>query len=1024
MAENKLLLSRAKSAVLSRDYDVAARLYKQLLGESPDNEALLQELGAVYSKSGKDSQALSVYQKINQINPKNIDALITMGAIYRRMQLYDNSVKILESARQIDFSNMQVVYNLGFTYKSMGRYDDAIACFEDVIDQNPNDVLAYNHIGTIYAEQGEYETAISSYLRALKVDSNHPVIQLNLAKSYEAVGDMDKAIAAYESSLRAKPGWLEAVGGYSDLLVKTNRIHDAFTILRNALNVNPKDAKTHVQLGNVYTRKSVFDSAEREYKLALEQESSNNEALVGLAMAQEYQEHHKEAATTISKAEKNRPSDTDITQKAAHILLSANEYAAAFERISRLREQNPKDVQALSLLGQYYICNGDWQKVEECYSKIAEYDPSFSEHYRDGAKRFKQRGDMANEERYLRKAIEKNPNDARAMVSLGQLLENASREKEAFSVYQQASDADEFNEESHKAVARLETVFGTVDVTNYVPPAPEEEPAKDAVEKADAAAESDSLDGLFDEDWVDVESAVDSVVVPSVAGKYTAPEDEPEQTIFDAASLSALAENDEERDAARFANGLPMAPDPDILAAAQDRLEALDDTLQNASDAAEKAEYAAQQAWNAAQQAADSAQVADIAAAETVRSADSPLPAAPSQPAPASPQTDAAQQAPAEAFADAAHAGDASAFGEAEDAPTEGASTSGAVEDFGAASVFDAAEDVPAEEADIPELAAWPAADLTEEPAAEAAEAPESSTYPESGFEGAAPSGAETPALGDNSAVEADAPDGTIIDDTTPELEAEPLEELSAPSPELDVESLEELPADLSSELTADPVAELLPELAEDSSELAEAAHAGEDSAFGVAEDSGAASAFDAAEDVPAEEVSTSAAAEDAPAAQTAQTAQAASADFGTETEPVYELEPLDGDIPLKHAESSVTGTAVLSAGSPLGVFERLRALCEFLPQDYYDKFMSSRKRLLLDYVISRLSGNAGLLQQAAAQRSDSAEGYAAADEDGIQLATHVVDDVLTLIQDIPDSHLRAAMETTTKDLVEKLIAQ
>jgi len=54
MSENALLLNRADSAVMSRDYALAARLYSTLLNSSPDDEGLLKRLGNVYIKSASD----------------------------------------------------------------------------------------------------------------------------------------------------------------------------------------------------------------------------------------------------------------------------------------------------------------------------------------------------------------------------------------------------------------------------------------------------------------------------------------------------------------------------------------------------------------------------------------------------------------------------------------------------------------------------------------------------------------------------------------------------------------------------------------------------------------------------------------------------------------------------------------------------------------------------------------------------------------------------------------------------------
>ncbi|MBQ6057447.1 MAG: tetratricopeptide repeat protein [Treponema sp.] len=251
MSNNSLLISRARAALMARDFNLAARLYKQLLRDEPDNIEFLNKLGELYMKSGRDDQALPIYKRIGELNRDDAKPYITMGGIYRRLKRYEESIAVLEQALAADGTNPQISYNLGFTYKTMGDYEDAINCFEDAIDMNPNDVLAYNHLGAIYAQQGDHEKAVQSYLRGLNIDANHPVLLLNIAKSYEALGDIDKALSSYEGALRSKPLWADAIDSYTKLLIKTNRADEAYLLVRRAINVSPKDKKLQDALATV-----------------------------------------------------------------------------------------------------------------------------------------------------------------------------------------------------------------------------------------------------------------------------------------------------------------------------------------------------------------------------------------------------------------------------------------------------------------------------------------------------------------------------------------------------------------------------------------------------------------------------------------------------------------------------------------------------------------------------------------------------------------------------------------------------
>ena len=109
MVPNQLLLSRARSATLARDFDLAARLYRQLLREDRNNVELLKQLGNLYMKSGRDDLALPVFKNIVELSKGDFDSLITLGGIYRRLKMYEDSIAILEKALIFDSDNPQVL---------------------------------------------------------------------------------------------------------------------------------------------------------------------------------------------------------------------------------------------------------------------------------------------------------------------------------------------------------------------------------------------------------------------------------------------------------------------------------------------------------------------------------------------------------------------------------------------------------------------------------------------------------------------------------------------------------------------------------------------------------------------------------------------------------------------------------------------------------------------------------------------------------------------------------------------------
>ncbi|MBQ1832756.1 MAG: tetratricopeptide repeat protein [Treponema sp.] len=438
-----LMLERANAAVLSRDYSLATRLYRTLLLSDPDNTDLLFALGDLYQKSGNDAKAIPIYKQLIEKNPKDVVSMNFLGSIYRRIKQWDDSIDILEKAVIVDETNMQTFYNLGFTYKLMGRNEEAIQCFNTVVEENPNDVLAYNHIGSIYASENEHDKAVSAYQRGLKIDPNHPILHLNMAHSYEKLGSDDLAANEYELALRSKPGWLDAIDGYADLLLKKRDIKSVSEMLSQAIRLNPQVASVHSKMGHVYGMQGNYVDAESEFTTALKINSKNYDSFADLAEILFKNGKIVDSIRTMKKGDEIcADSDPKFMARYAELMMDADKLNAAGHKIKMLWEKDPDDIETLNLLGQYYICRGEDAKAEGCYQKIKKLDPAYMEYLVSSARRYNQTGRYGKAEGNVRKFLQADVNNENAMVVLADSLEKQNRLEEALDEYQKLAALD------------------------------------------------------------------------------------------------------------------------------------------------------------------------------------------------------------------------------------------------------------------------------------------------------------------------------------------------------------------------------------------------------------------------------------------------------------------------------------------------------------------------------------------------------------------------------------------------------
>ena len=102
-----------------------------------------------------------------------------------------------------------------------------------------------------------------------------------------------------------------------------------------------------------------------------------------------------------------------------------------------------------------------------------------------------------------------------------------------------------------------------------------------------------------------------------------------------------------------------------------------------------------------------------------------------------------------------------------------------------------------------------------------------------------------------------------------------------------------------------------------------------------------------------------------------------------------------------------------------LELFKTLRNLIDFLPDEDKKEFLSSRKRILLDYIISRLSGEPGLLKKASMLNKNNEDSISESeDEKSASLMLKESFGIFTsLIESLPDEKLKTALENELRSI-------
>jgi tetratricopeptide (TPR) repeat protein len=264
----------------------------------------------------------TLWQKTIKTAPQCARAHSNLGLAYYNKAMYDEAISLYKKASTIAPNYAQVHFNLGLTYDKKGMLDEAIVEYESTISLSPRYTKAYNNLAWIYAtSQNETirngDRAVSLAIKACELSEFKNAKYLDtLAAAYAKQGNLGKALeyqvkALARASMQEKQQFQERLDSYPTARI----VYDSFKVLsvkpsladsayysefvydekeeldkaisayKKKLDMNPRSAGAHNNLGVAYVRKGELWKASDQFGKALKSNPKLAEAYVGYGVA-------------------------------------------------------------------------------------------------------------------------------------------------------------------------------------------------------------------------------------------------------------------------------------------------------------------------------------------------------------------------------------------------------------------------------------------------------------------------------------------------------------------------------------------------------------------------------------------------------------------------------------------------------------------------------------------------------------------------------------------------------------------
>jgi Tfp pilus assembly protein PilF/peroxiredoxin len=224
-------------------FDAPALVVFERVAQADPSAIAFSNLGTLYMKGGRPSDAKTAFERALALDPKYADAHNTLGALLAQNGDLPGAVEHFRSALDAKAQFPDALNNLGYTLFQVGQRQEAYDLYQRALALRPDFPEALNNVGIFFGQQRDLARAEPYFRQAFEQRPTYGEAANNLALLLGARGDQAGAIAVLERLLKDNPAFEPAYVTLCRLYVAAGQPREGLVVLERLLQRNP----THPQ---------------------------------------------------------------------------------------------------------------------------------------------------------------------------------------------------------------------------------------------------------------------------------------------------------------------------------------------------------------------------------------------------------------------------------------------------------------------------------------------------------------------------------------------------------------------------------------------------------------------------------------------------------------------------------------------------------------------------------------------------------------------------------------------------------
>ncbi len=343
------LETQAQHLVQSGKYGEAEPLVRRILAFDKNAPTGLFLMGVIELEKGDRAQAESLFKRCIKVAPRHFGAQANLGNLLLGSGKYAEALISYRVAINLQPDNHALLYNTGQCLRTMERFDEAIMTYRRALELKPDFVSAAADLGIVLVLAGQSTEAVALGTDLIQRYPGSAEARLSLGKIFHELGRPEEARMQLEEAIRLDPNNRNALRELAGILLKTNELVRAESLIRRSVEGAATPAPGAMMLlAELRARQGNHADAIGLMSQALD--------VIG---AGSKRPHHFQTLAAWHAANNDRA-------KAVEVLATG---------IKTFGDQEPNLIISL-----FYnqLCLGDWRNYRELFTKVLRYlqDPN------------------------------------------------------------------------------------------------------------------------------------------------------------------------------------------------------------------------------------------------------------------------------------------------------------------------------------------------------------------------------------------------------------------------------------------------------------------------------------------------------------------------------------------------------------------------------------------------------------------------------------------------------------------------